>query len=89
MGQQSISTRNDIVSVFAMLNAFPAMAGNANGNFNEQGRRTGGSTLFGLVRSPTEKLKEALTGERPFRFSKPISFSGPFGETTNDDSAQA
>jgi hypothetical protein len=64
------------------------MAGNARGNFNEQGRRTGGSTLFGLVRTPSETLKGALTGTRRFRFSKPVSFSSPFGETTNDDSAQ-
>jgi hypothetical protein len=77
------------VSVFAMLNAVPAMAGNAHGTFNKQGRRNGGSTLFGLVRSPSEKSMGALTGKRRFRFSKPISFAGPFGETTNDDSAQA
>jgi hypothetical protein len=72
-----------------MFNAVPAMAGNAHGNFNEQGRQTGGSTLVGLVPSPRERPKGALTGKRRFRFSKPISFSGPFGETTNDDSAQA
>jgi hypothetical protein len=72
-----------------MLNAVPAMAENANGNFNAQGRRTGGSTLFGLVPSPSEKPKGALTGTRRHRFSKPVSFSSPFGETTNDDSAQA
>jgi hypothetical protein len=72
-----------------MLNAVPAMAENANGNFNAQGRWTGGSTQFGLVRLPTETLKGALTGTRRLRFSKPVSFPGPFGETTNDDSAQA